>query len=141
MIASPRIQLLVALLAIVPLGCSFSYSLESSAKALASPFTSSSGSSGGASKQSYRDDVRDYTTTYFSSSSDVDAFERGLGDVARRHGVTNWEEDDATYVGIGAGLAKARVTAGSFEALKRDLAHGDPAKANGLQKGYDSYAH
>jgi len=137
-IASTRIQALVVLLAVLPLGCSFSYSSESSAKTLASPFTSSSSSSGGGSKQSYRDDVRDYTAAYVQSSADVAGFERGLGDVAKRHGVTNWEADSTTYVGIGQGLAKAKVSDATFLAFKQNLANGDADKAAAIQQGYDS---
>jgi hypothetical protein len=138
-IVSIRLRGLIALLVVVPLGCSFSYSSESSAKSLASPFTSSSSSSGGTTTQAYRDDVRDYTYAYVSSRGDIDAFERGLDDIARKHGVTNWEEDNATYLGIGAGLAKARVSAVAFETFKQNLGHGDPSKMHAIQKGYDSY--
>ena len=131
-------RLLVVLLAVAPLGCSFSYSSESSAKTLASPFTSSSSSSGGGSSRSYRDDVRDYTAAYVGSRADLAGFERGLADVARRHGVTNWEEDDTTYVGVGAGLAKAKVSVVVVEVYKQNLSQGDPAKAAAIQRGYDA---
>ena len=142
MIVSARLKALIALLVVVPLGCSFSYSSESSSKSLASPFTSSasSSSSGGSTKQAYRDDVRDYTYAYVSSrGGDVDAFQRGLGDIARNHGVTNWEEDSATYRGIGAGLAKARVSGVAFATFKQNLGRGDPSKMDAIQEGYDSY--
>ena len=140
MIAPSCMRLLVVLLAVAPLGCSFSYSSESSAKTLASPFTSSGSvsSSGGGAKQSYRDDVRDYTAAYVGSRADLAGFERGLADVARRHGVTNWEEDDTTYVGVGAGLAKAKVSVVVVEVYKQNLSQGDPAKAAAIQRGYDA---
>jgi hypothetical protein len=140
-IASSRIRFLVVLLALAPVGCSFSYSSESSAKTLASPFTSSgssASSSNGGAKQSYRDDVRDYTAAYVGSRADLTGFERGLADVARRHGVTNWEEDDTTYVGVGAGLAKAKVSVVVVEVYKQHLSQGDPAKAAAIQRGYDA---
>mgnify|MGYP001325753134 CR=1 FL=1 len=145
MIVSVRIQALVALLVVAPLGCSFSHSAGSSSwsggKGLGSSskgFGSSSNSSGSGSSQAYRDDVRDFTAAYLASRADLEGFERGLAGVARRHGVTNWEADRATFVGIGAGLAQARVSPVAFETFKQNFGHGDPANMAAIQQGYDA---
>jgi hypothetical protein len=105
---------LVAALALCPLGCSFYYSSESSAKSITSPSRSSASSSDSSKddedkKEAYRDDVRDFTAAWAERGGDLEGFEAGLGDVARRHGVTDWEADDATYAAIGDGLRRARV--------------------------------
>lgn len=107
--------LLIAILALCPLGCSFYYSSESSAKSCTSPSRSSASSSDSsddddAKKEAYRNDVRDFTVAWAERQGDLDGFEAGLGDVARRHGVTDWEADDATYAAIGAGLRRAHAS-------------------------------
>jgi len=136
---SVRLAVVVASIAALPLfGCSFSYSSESSGKTLASPFTSSESSSSGGDRQSYREDLRDYTASYVKSGADLAGFERGVADVARRHGILNWEADDATWIGIGAGLAKARVKEGEFPTYQRVLGRNDPAKMAYIGRGYDS---
>jgi len=138
----PRLTALIALLLVVPLGCSFSHSSASSAgssKSSGASSKSSASSSQGSSTQTSRDDVRDYTYAYVSSRGDLDAFQRGLGDIAQSRGVTNWEEDTATYVGIGAGLAKARVTGVPYETFKQNLGRSDSSKMAAIQQGYDAY--
>ena len=105
------VRILVAALALVPLGCSFYYSSESSGKTLTSPSRSSSSSSGDEEKkEAYRDDVRDFTAAWAGRRGNLDGFTAGLSEVARRHGVTDWEADDATYGAIGAGLKRAQVS-------------------------------
>jgi len=103
-------RILIVALAFFPLGCSFSYSSESSAKTLSSPCRSSGSSPDEEKKEAYRDDVRDFTAAYAARHGDLDGFQSGLGDVARRHGITDWEAHDATYAAVGAGLARAHVS-------------------------------
>jgi hypothetical protein len=123
-------------------GCSIS---ESVSKSVSSSFEWSSASISSSSKSSspdraadYRADVRDYTSAYVKSGGDFDAFSRGLGDIAAKHGVSNWESDDDTYVGIGQGLKTAGVSPTQLEVWKSNLAKGDASKAAAIQKGYDS---
>lgn len=124
-------------------GCSIS---ESISKSVSSPFewsSASSASSSGSSpnrSEAYRNDVRDYTQAYVKSGGDFDTFTRGLSNIASKHGVSNWESDDNTYVGIGQGLKKAGVTAMQLEVWKTNLAKGDASQAAAMQKGYDSYS-
>ena len=125
----------IALLAVAPLGCSFGYSSESSGKTLASPFTSSSSSSGD-SKQAYGDDIRDYTYAYVTSHRDLEAYEKGLGDIARLHGITNWQADEMTYVAIGAGLARAKASPNERVRFEKVVAGADEAKASLIREGY-----
>ncbi|HVQ76222.1 MAG TPA: hypothetical protein VMT79_11885, partial [Candidatus Binatia bacterium] len=90
-------------------GCSsFSASSESSSESSSdssrSSFDSSASSSGSSSPESkekaYRDDARDYAEAYVKSGGQFDAFQRRLGEIARKHDITNWEDNQATYVGI-----------------------------------------
>src|SRR4030095_1416718 len=99
--------LLVAAL-LLPLGCSFSASSKSSSDSSAS----SSGSSSPDSRETqYRNDVRDYTASYVKSGGRMEDFKKRLGELARERDITNWEENTATYEGIGRGVGKAQARA------------------------------
>jgi hypothetical protein len=119
-------------------GCSISESVSDS---ISSPFESSSASSRSSSPEgraeSYQSDVRDYTIAYLRSGGDFSKFMNGLGGLAQKHGVTNWEADSNTYVGIGRGLKRAGVTPMQLEVYKTNLAMGDPQKAASIQQGFD----
>jgi hypothetical protein len=131
----------VAIACLLAGGCSFSASSESSSASSESSSNSSGSSSRSSSPErgeSYRNEVRDYTASYVKSSADVAAFQRGLAGIASRHGVTNWEADQDTYVGIGQGLKKAKVNPTDLEVWKTNLSGGDSTKAASMQKGYDS---
>jgi len=136
---SVPLGLLLAGLLLAPLGCSISDSSESSSKSLSDSSDSSSGSSSPDSKASaYRDDVRDYTVAYVKSGGAFADFKRKLGNLARERGVTNWEENMATYEGIGQGLGKANVGDAELSAYVQNLAGGDSQKADAMRKGYQS---
>ena len=136
----------VALVSLGPLGCSISTSpsdsSESSSDASGSLSDSSGSSSGSSSPEgkqaAYRDDVRDYTAAYVKSGGRIADFDKKLGQLARSRGITNWEENMATYEGIGRGLAKAGVDGVELDTYVRNLAGGDPKKVAAIQKGYES---
>jgi hypothetical protein len=133
------LRLFSCLLLLAVAGCSFSYSSESISNSISGSSNSSSGSSGGGgSDQSYRNDVRDYTATYvLRSGTDEAAFERGIAAIAKSHGVSNWEGERATWVGMGEGLAKAQLTPGEAEHYKQEFAGTDAEHASAIQQGYD----
>jgi hypothetical protein len=126
----------VVLLAVLPLGCSFSYSSESSWKS--SKSSSESSSNDDDEEAAYHDDVRDFTAAFAARSGDVAGFEDGLATVARRHGITDWEADDATFTAIGAGLRHARVRAADVARYESSIARDEPAKVALLRRGYGS---
>jgi len=117
----------------------FSKSSNSISESLSNSSDSSSDSSSGGSDEAYRDDVRDYTFAYILSGGRFEAFQKGLGDLARRHGVTNWEANRASYRGIGEGLGRARVTQTQLDVFKTNLAGSSPEKMRDMQVGYDSF--
>ena len=132
-------------------GCSFSYSSKSLSDSSASGSESSASSSKSSASSSgddagaddrtdtaYRNDVRDQTVAFVESGESVDALQASIGDVARRYGMTDWEADPATYVGMGAGLAVARVRGERLTALTHELAGDDPAHRSALRRGYES---
>jgi hypothetical protein len=127
--------LLAALL--IPLGCSISASSKSSSDSSAS----SSGSSSPG-NTAYFDDVRSTTEAYAKSGGPFDAYQKKLGDLAKQHGVTDWEQNLGTYAAIGEGLGQAKASQGLVDTFKSNLAPpGSPNSADkqsAIQKGYDS---
>lgn len=130
---------LVASLALVALstGCSIS---ESISKSISSPFESSSDSSKSSSESresAYREDVADYAASVARSGGSPDRVLNGVGSIAAKRGIASWESSDATYVGIGQGLKRARVDALGLETWKLGLAEGDATRAVAIQRGFD----
>jgi hypothetical protein len=123
-------------------GCSFSTSSERSSdssagifKSASSPFTSSSDSSRNK-RDKYETDVADYTATFVvSSSGTLDSFRGRLSELAESHEITNWEGDRNTYVGIGRGLAKARLGRPQISAFTESLSDNEPWKKEAIEEG------
>ena len=102
---------------------------------------SSSASSASLSPQrresAYRDDVRDLTAVHVRAGGVFEALQRLLGDLARRHGISDWEDAPATYEGIGLGLGKAKVKAAELDAYAVRLGGLDAEKVALLRHGYE----
>jgi hypothetical protein len=139
-----RLVALAAAAALV-LGCSFSESSKSISDSISdsshSISDSSTSSSGGDDKSSakealYREDVGDFTAAYVRDGGDVAGLQRGLGAIARRHGVSDWEAVDATWTGIGEGLRRADATPQQIDAIGGALAPGDEARRRAVERGY-----
>jgi hypothetical protein len=122
--------------AVAVAGCSFVESSKSSSKIVSSPFTSSSNSSSPGDK--YRADVRDYTAAYLKSGGNPAELKQSIASVADKHGVSDWEVDQSTYLGLGEGLHKAGLSEAELDAYKSTLA-GGAEQENWMQDGYDSY--
>ena len=82
--------------------------------------------------------MREYTAAYTKAGGQFDAFRRGIGDIAKKHNITNWEDNPATYEGIGEGLGEAGATDLQLKAYMDGLAGQDAAKRAAMQKGYDA---
>ncbi len=120
-------------------GCSFSDSSKSFSDSTSSIISSPSSVSGKSKK--YQNEVADYTMAYVKSSAptaDYNVFLKGLSDIAAKEGVTNWDQDSATYTGIGKGLKKAEVEGIAYETYKKNFAGGDAKKMQDIQDGYES---
>jgi hypothetical protein len=133
------LSLFAGLILLAPLGCSLSKSSSDSSESASDSSASSSASSSPASKESlYRDDVRDYTAAYVKSGGRIADFNQKVGELAKARGITNWEENVATYDGIGQGLAKAGASGVELDTYVTNLAGGDSNKAAAIRKGYES---
>jgi hypothetical protein len=125
--------------ALVMTGCSFSDSSGSISDSTSSIISSPSSISGKSKK--YQNEVADYTMAYVKSSqpgADYTSFLKGLSDIAAKEGVTNWDQDSLTYMGIGMGLKKANVEGTAYETYKKNFAGGDSKKMEEIQGGYES---
>lgn len=123
--------LLVSCLALAT-GCS------SISDSISSPFESSSASSRSleGSQAAFRRDVEQYTATFARSNGDLSLFSKGVGDLAARRGITNWQSDPGTFTAIGRGLRDAGADRGQLEAYVVNIARGDAAMADAIRKGY-----
>jgi hypothetical protein len=129
----------LAAMVILTQACSFSASSKSSSESSSDSSASSSRSSSPESAETqYKSDVREYTAAYTKAGGQFDAFRRGIGDIAKKHNITNWEDNPATYEGIGQGLGEAGATDLQLKAYMDSLAGQDAAKRAAMQKGYDA---
>ena len=120
-------------------GCSISASSESISDSTSSIISSPSSVSGKSKK--YQNEVADYTMAYVKSSqpgADYTSFLKGLSDIAAKQGITNWDQDSMTYMGIGKGLKKADVEGVAYETYKKNFAGGNSKKMEEIQDGYES---
>ena len=117
-------------------------SSDSSAAAFrssSSPFrwSSDSSSPGGESSSAYQRDVTDYTAKFAASEGDPQSFQRDLSAIAEGHGVTDWEQDEVTYLAIGRGLAKAGLSEQRFQDFAAQLSNDRQLAL--VKSGYQTY--
>lgn len=121
---------------------SFSQSSESFSKS-SNSFSGSSSSDSDDSSESpedssrYQDEITDYTVAYIRSSTDTLSFQKGLSEIARKQRVINWEQNQDTYIGIGRGLKKAKMSNISYEIFKKDLTGNNYQKMKDIQNGFE----
>ena len=123
-------------------------SVESSSNSSAAGFRSSSSpfrwssdssSPAGDAASAYQRDVTDYTAKFATSDGDIQSFQRDLSAIAEGHGVTDWERDDATYLAIGTGLAKAGVSGERYQLLSVELSNQNQSHLYLVNSGYEAY--
>lgn len=133
--ATAALLLAAALALSGPLACSFSYSSESISDSSKSISNSSTSSSGEETARFLRD-VEQYTVAFLRAGGRGDeGFLTGLGDLARRRGVSNWEAEIATWEAIGRGLGRAQLGEAERVAYERAWAGEDEARLRALGRG------
>ena len=85
----------------------------------------------------YRKDVESYTKAFVVSGGSDAAFMTGIGDLARKRGITDWESDDDTWLGIGRGLGGTKIDKVQLDVYEKNWTGGDAAKIRRIQKGFD----
>lgn len=135
------VPIVIVVFAAYTAGCSFvesskssSKSSESSSDILSSPFTSSSGSS--SPENAYREEVKDFTASFVKGGGDGAKLKQEIGEVAEKRGISDWETNEATYVGIGKGLHKAGLKQAELDGYKAAIAENDRQR-EWIQDGYD----
>ena len=123
-------------LAAASLACSFSYSSGSISDSVESSSDSSSSSSPQSNASKYRDDVASYTQAYVVSGGNEGAFLNGIGDLAQKRGITDWESNDNTWRGIGRGLGRTKIDSVQLGVYEKNWAGDDPAKVKLIRKGF-----
>jgi hypothetical protein len=120
---------------IVLAGCSISDSSVSISDSIGSS-SESSASSSRSRTAAYPDDVRDFTAAWAKSGGQSDQFQSEIARLAGKHGISDWENNKATWVGVGAGLRQGGVAGTPFETYKQNLTGGDADRMSWLQQGY-----
>jgi hypothetical protein len=130
-----------AAFAAATLACSFSYSSKSISESSSGSSESSSGSSSssspGSDETNYRKDVESYTQAFVQSGGSPSSFMTGIGDIAHKRGITNWEADENTWLGIGRGLGRTKIDEVQLGVYQTNWSGGDANKVKLIQKGWD----
>lgn len=125
----------LAIACAVSFGCSFSHSSKGSSDSSKSSSDSSGSSSGGKDTALFQKDVEQYTEAFVEAGGQQGFF-AGLGDLARKRGVSDWESEPGTWQAIGRGLGRARVNDVQRSAFETAWANGDPARESALAQGF-----
>jgi hypothetical protein len=117
------------------LACSFSHSSGSFSDSSAS--SSSSSDSSGSDESKFRDDVAHYTEAFVEAGGNQEeSFLAGLGDLARKRGVSDWEAEPSTWEAIGRGLGHTDVNEAQRAAYEAAWAGGDEEKQSAMARGF-----
>jgi len=130
----PAILVLVSLLAMT--GCLKSSTSQASSESSSASSSSSSASSSGPS--AYVRDVRETTRQWLLSGGEIEELHLEISRIAGKRGVSDWEHDQQTYLGIGRGLKIAGVRGERYERLKGQLAGPVADSEKWIQTGYES---
>lgn len=96
-------------------GCSISYSTGKSSDSISASSDSISASSDGddntaaAAINNYAEDVAAATMHYASSTDESGQFLQTIANIARSHGIVDWEQVKLTFTAMGKGLKQAGV--------------------------------
>jgi len=138
-----RTLALVALVALAAtgLGCSFSASSASISDSISGSSESVSNSVSSSSPESsgskYQKDVESYTQAFVTSGGSDSSFMAGVADLAQKRGITNWEADDRTWIGIGRGLGRTKIDKVQLATYENNWGGRDLQKIKLIQKGFD----
>jgi hypothetical protein len=127
----------LASLAACTAACGFlSDSARSASKSVSSPLRSS-GSSSEREDRAYMREIRDFSFGYARSGGDAQAFARGVGSLAQRHGITDWESDRDTCRAIGQGFRAAGLDRPAARRFVESLVPANSVSAQWMREGYE----
>lgn len=111
------------------IGCSISYSSGKSSDSSSASFDSSSASSGSgddddededaaaSTANTYAEDVTVATKLYVTTQDGSKHFMSTISNLARAHGIEDWEQEKITYSAMGKGLKQSGITEEKIETL------------------------
>lgn len=124
-------------------GCSISYSTGKSSDSISTSFDSISGSSGSVgdtaaapAANGYGEDVAAATVLYASSRKNSEQFLHTISNIARSHGIVDWEQERGTYAAMGKGLKRAGIDEQQIAELPYFRTLAGTADYTRLLKGY-----
>ena len=138
----------IACISLLQAGCSISYSLEKSSDSVSTSLDSitsiPTSSSGGedekvsATSSVYEEDVAAVTVLYVSRDKTTDEYQRQVTNIAKNHGISNWEQEQSTFIGMGKGLRRAGVSRDSITNLPyfRSMVADSSTSYSKVIKGY-----
>ena len=84
-------------------------------------------------------DVEAYTLAFVEAGGrEGESFFSGLGELARAHGVSDWESEVSTWEAIGRGLARSPADPAERAGYQVAWTAGDPARQSAVAKGLAS---
>jgi hypothetical protein len=136
----------LALVASATLACSFSHSstsLSDSSNDSSDSSVNSSESSRSSSGEKKAEenarfdrDVEQYTVAFLESGGTRDeSFFSGIGELARQHGISDWESESTTWEAIGRGLARSPASPAERVAYQSTWSGGDAQRQSAVAKG------
>ncbi|MBU0960759.1 MAG: putative lipoprotein [Proteobacteria bacterium] len=153
---SKKYYIYIGLLTAVSLsqgGCSISYSLEKSSDSVSASLdsitsisNSSTSSSGGEKSEeqkvdetatAYEEDIAAVTVLYVSREKNNDEFQRKVASIAKNHGISDWEQENSTFLAMGKGLRRAGVAEESIGNLPYFRSIAGTSKYAEVLKGYN----
>lgn len=112
---------ILLILALIQAGCSISDSVSASSESVSTILTSpstSSASSGDDDEETakieltttlYEEDIAALTVLYLRHEKNDNEFKRQLGEIAKGHGINDWEQEVSTFKAMGIGLKRAGI--------------------------------
>jgi len=125
-------------------GCSISYSSGKSSDSISASLDSISGSSGSGKESStaltaktYTEDVAAATVLFASGQENSKQFLDTISQIARSHGIVNWEKEKETYSSMGMGLKRAGITKEEIPELPYFSTLAGTSSYSGVLQGYN----
>lgn len=87
--------------------------------------------------EAYLFDVKIFTAAFVRSNGSEVEFQRDLSGIAQKHGLTYWEKEPSTYLGIGSGLRMAGLQKDELNLFLDSFSARDRNAARTIRKGYE----
>ena len=124
-------------------GCSISYSTGKSSDAISASSDSISNSSdsdddktAASTASTYVEDVATATVRYASNQKAREQFLQTISNIARSHGIVDWEREKITYTAMGKGLKRAGINKQGIATLGYFRTLADKSDYSLVLKGY-----